>query len=467
MIARSERFQKLNEPVDGASLAQFRILFGSLMAVGIARFWWMGWIERSFLEPKFFFKYWGFEWVQVPLPTVIYSLYIVLFLAAVAIALGLFYRASAIVFFLFFTWMELWDASNYLNHYYLASLLSFLLIFLPAQRQWSLDARFGFVKGSREIPFWAIALLRFQFCVVYFFAGLAKATPDWLLNAQPMTSWMSANVDLPLIGVFFTRTWAHYAAAWAGFLYDSLIWIFLLWAPARIWAYFVVILFHGLTHLMFPIGMFPFIMTFGTLIFFSPSWPRRWLAFVRLGTPPWSRIVFEFEKRRIPLPEFASMKLGRPGVALLAVYAVYQIAMPLRNFVLYEGNILWSEEGARWSWRVMTREKNGDVEFRVKEIDSGREWIVPASQYLARHQELEMSGQPDLILQLARHIGREFAEKKIAVEVRADTSVSLNGRPGVPLVDSHLDLLTVEDRLTAKNWITAAPTDLALDRDER
>ena len=44
-------------PVDGASLAVFRILFGLLMFGGAIRFLWNGWVERFFLQPDFFFHY--------------------------------------------------------------------------------------------------------------------------------------------------------------------------------------------------------------------------------------------------------------------------------------------------------------------------------------------------------------------------------------------------------------------------
>ena len=50
-------------------------LFGLLMCVGSLRFMAQGWIERLYVEPMFHFKYWGFEWVQVPGPTGLYLLF--------------------------------------------------------------------------------------------------------------------------------------------------------------------------------------------------------------------------------------------------------------------------------------------------------------------------------------------------------------------------------------------------------
>ncbi|WP_372906029.1 HTTM domain-containing protein, partial [Rhodohalobacter sp.] len=49
---------------NAAPLAVFRILFGILMLWSIVRFAVNGWIYKLYIEPQFFFSYYGFEWVQ-------------------------------------------------------------------------------------------------------------------------------------------------------------------------------------------------------------------------------------------------------------------------------------------------------------------------------------------------------------------------------------------------------------------
>jgi hypothetical protein len=163
-----------------------------------------------------------------------------------------------------------------------------------------------------------------------------------------------------------------------------------------------------------------------------------------------------------PLPA----QLGRPALALLAAYVLVQVGLPLRAHA-YGGDVSWHEQGMRFSWRVMTREKNGSVTYVVKNL-AGREWHVSPSQYLTRVQERELAVQPDLILQLGQHIGREFERQGHgAVEVRADTLVSLNGRAATPLVDARVNLMTLEDSLAPSRWIarpTAGPPLSALHR---
>src|SRR5690606_12439915 len=110
------------------------------------------------------------------------------------------------------------------------------------------------------------------------------------------------------------------------------------------------------------------------------------------------------------------------------LYCTWQVLMPLR-FLAYGGDVRWHEQGMRFSWRVMVREKNGSVTFHVRDPRTEREFTVAPRAYLTRLQEREMSGQPDLILQLAHRISDDFSKRLGGpVEVRAEALVSLNGR---------------------------------------
>jgi hypothetical protein len=112
----------------------------------------------------------------------------------------------------------------------------------------------------------------------------------------------------------------------------------------------------------------------------------------------------------------------------------------------------------RFSWRVMSREKNGSVTLTATSPKQARTWIVSPGQYLTGLQEREMATQPDLIWQLARHIGEQLKQTGVDdVEVRADAWVSLNGRPAARLVDPAVDLMQVQDDLRPKPWILPAP----------
>src|SRR5688572_20684013 len=59
----------LSAPIDGASLAAFRILFGLLLAFAMIRFLANGWVEELYVRPTFYFSYEFFPWAK-PLPAV-------------------------------------------------------------------------------------------------------------------------------------------------------------------------------------------------------------------------------------------------------------------------------------------------------------------------------------------------------------------------------------------------------------
>jgi hypothetical protein len=421
-------------PVDIASLAAFRIIFGLVMFGGIVRFLFTGWIEVMYGEPRFFFHYPGFDWVAPWSVTGMYVHYGVLAALALAIAAGAWHRVVTPLFVLGFAYTQLLDVTNYLNHHYLVVLLGALLAVLPAHRAWSVDAWRRPELRASTVPAWMVWLLRFQVGVVYVFAGLAKLQSDWLVHAQPLNIWLAARTDTPWIGPWLDERWVAYAMSWGGFLFDTTIVLWLSWRRTRLPAYLVLIGFHTAVGYFFNIGMFPMIMTTSALIFFSPSWPRR------------------FVKRAAPAPVAAPVAApSRVWVPILALHVAIQLVVPLRHHAM-PGNVLWNEDGMRFAWHVMVREKHGAVTF-VVELADGRRLEVPPGHYLTARQEREMAGQPDLIRQLARKIAADMrAAGHGDVAVYAETRVSLNGRRPIALIDPGADL-TGDGA-----YVTAAPT---------
>src|SRR5689334_9053067 len=80
--------QRLNELVDVASLAVFRMLFGAVMAFAMVRFLANGWVEELYVRPTFFFSYDYFPWVK-PLPAAaMHALFVTLAVLALCVAVG-------------------------------------------------------------------------------------------------------------------------------------------------------------------------------------------------------------------------------------------------------------------------------------------------------------------------------------------------------------------------------------------
>lgn len=412
------------------------------MCLGALRFMVSGWVEKLFVEPQFFFKFYGFHWVEVPDILGVYILYSTIALGAAGIMLGWYYRLSALVFWLSFTYAELLDVTNYLNHYYLVCLLGFLLLLLPAHRAFSLDVRRRPDWQVSHVPAWTIYLLQTQIALVYFFAGFAKLNTDWLFHAMPLTVWLKEHHHWPVLGSLFQLPWVAFAFSWAGALYDLTIPLWLSLPRTRILAYGAVIVFHGLTRALFNIGLFPLIMIFNTLIFFPASFHERLLR-------PWGyRPAGHF--RPYTYPRWAVRCLG-PG---LAIYLWLQVALPFR-YLLYPGNVLWTEQGYRFAWRVMLVEKTGYATFYVRDGASDRHSEVVNSDFLTSYQEKQMAIQPDLILQFAHHLASYYQQHHGFRNpmVTVDSFVALNGRPSQQFINPTVNLATITDQLGPKTWI--------------
>tara|TARA_B110000240_G_scaffold198133_1_gene256668 strand:+ start:1364 stop:2734 length:1371 start_codon:yes stop_codon:yes gene_type:complete len=443
----NSKLQKyINTQTNSAPLVVFRLFFGIMMLASIIRFWANGWIEELYIVPKFFFSYDGFSWIQ-PLGNFTYVLFFICGLTALCIAFGFKYRLAIILFFLSFTYIELMDKSTYLNHYYFISVLSFFMIFLPANATFSLDA---FINKKRyvQIPKWTIDGIKLLLGIVYFYAGLTKLNSDWLLRAMPLKIWLPSKYDLPFLGeTFMQQEWFHYAMSWSGMFYDLSIPFLLLYKRTRIFAFVVVVFFHVFTRVLFPIGMFPFIMIISTLIFFDANFHQKIInavqtiySSVKIKTIVVKNYTFSATTKRIIYP-------------VLGVFLFFQILIPFRSLV-YPGELFWTEEGYRFSWRVMLMEKAGYTNFKIVDLKKGTFFMVDNSDFLTAFQEKQMSHQPDFILEYAHFLGDHFAQQGHKnIGVFTESYVALNGRLSSVFIDPKVDLYQQKESFKHKDWI--------------
>ena len=425
-----------------APLAVFRIAFGFLMLISTIRFAAKGWISKLYIEPQYFFSYWGFEWMK-PLEGIgMYIIFALIGLCCILILIGLFYRVAAVSFFLLFSYVELLDKTNYLNHYYFISILAFIMIWLPAHRYFSVDAWLKPSLLQKNIPRWTVDILKLQVGMVYFYAGVAKINPDWLLHAHPLKIWLPAKSNLPLIGRLFDYEITAYLFSWFGVLYDISIPFLLLLKKTRKYAFAAVIIFHLLTWLLFPIGMFPFIMISAALIFFSPAFHQKILDKISAILPKAKPVNFS-----------KTYQTSQPVLIILSLFIVIQMLLPWR-YLLYPGKLFWHEQGYRFSWRVMLMEKAGYATFTVKDKVTGQYQIVSPYEYLTPAQEKMMATQPDMILQFSKFLQKEFEKKGYQqAEVYAKVYATLNGSGSRLLIDPEVNLAAQSYSIGHKPWI--------------
>ena len=450
---------RLFGPVDIASLVCFRIAFGVLMMVEVARY--IPRIARYYIEPSFNFTYYGFEWVKALPGDWMYVHFGVLGLAALCVTIGLCYRLAAAVFFLGFSYMFLLEQARYLNHIYLLCLIAFLMIFVPAHRAFSVDAWLRPKLRSDTVPAWALWLIRLQIGIPYVYGGIAKLNDDWL-HGEPMRMWLAERADRPLFGPLFTQEWVVYFFSYGGLLFDLLIVPAMLWRRTRPYAFFAALGFHFINGNVFTIGIFPWVMAAASLMFFPPDWPRRFRdvlgRLLHLSPGPAAPA-----SPPPPLPTRPT-RAQTCLLAFLAAYTAWQLLFPLRHW-LYPGDVAWTEEGHKFSWRMKLRDKDGSVAFYATDPASGDTWKIDLRPRIKKWQLSEMTGRPEMILELAHRLGEALrAEGVPDVEIRAHAPISLNGRPRQLLLDPEVDLMKVERSLFPASWIRPeAPLDPAVE----
>lgn len=430
-----------------APLAVLRIAYGLVMLISTIRFILKGWVYDFYIAPKFYFPFYGFEWVK-PLPVAgMYAVFILMAIASLFIMVGFLYRLSITAFFTFFVYVELIDKTYYLNHYYFVSIITFLMLLVPAHRYFSIDV---WRKPSLKVtlvPGWTINIFKWQLCLIYFCAGISKLNYDWICQALPLKIWLPANADMPLIGPLLAQTWIAYLFSWFAAVFDISIGFLLLYRKTRPIAYVFVLTFHILTGWLFKIGMFPYIMIAVTIIFFSEDFHRRLIYKLRS--------LLHMPLRSVEIPATLLLSRSKKTVlySLLAVYVALQLILPFR-YLLYPGTLFWTEEGYRFSWRVMLMEKWGTAFFYIKDPQTGRKGEVDNSKFLTPLQERMMSTQPDMILQYAHYLRNVYARKGIKDPVvTAECYVTLNGSGSRLYIDSSVDLSKQNENFFHKKWI--------------
>ncbi len=425
------KWQNLFAPVDIAAVVLFRIAFGFIMFWEVTRYFRHGWIYRYWVEPLWNFSYGPFHFRPMG-EDAMHILWLVLGILAIFISIGFLYRISTILFFCGFTYTYLLEQGRYLNHFYLVVLISFVLIFIPANKYYSLDAKIWKKIKSPVIESWCLWLVRFMIGVPYFFGGIAKINPDWL-QGYPLRIWLLSDTDFPIIGPYFTEYWMILIMSYSGLLLDLFIVPALLWKKTRKYGFVVITLFHLMNDQLFTIGIFPWFMMCATSLFFSPSWPRNFINFFRKNR-------LTIEKQDIKnFQEYASQINPKPILIGLAIFCGLQVTLPFRHHLI-PGNVNWTEEGHRYAWHMKLRSKRGYTDFFVKNKANGETIEVDLEGYLQDWQIDDMEGKPYMIWEFADYLKDQYAEAGIDVEVYVDAVASLNGRKYQHIIDPNVDL---------------------------
>lgn len=373
-----------NETVESVHLYRFRLLFGVIGLISVANSVYE--FKERYLRPPVHFPYFGLD-TWGPFPFWLLALMLVAqTVGALGFLLPKLYRSAALVYLVGYTSWFLIDSSYYNNHYYFIVLLSTIFCFVRPQ------------KDQPWLPAWQLALFRFQIVLVYTFAGVAKLDRDWLLG-DPARMWVNAwhYAPSPVVG-----EWVAYAICYFGLLFDFSVGWLLLHPRTRRYAMLAACGFHLFNAWHFEIGVFPWLMIGTNLIFFHHKQGPA-------GSPP---------------PNW--------GKALIAVYVLMQIAIPVHSLRSYETGA-WTERDHRWAWRMMLRTKQGTVTI-ISTDKTGHKRVVDVRPDLSPKQARSLASNPQRLVQYSRLLKARGAQH---ISVRSN--VGLNGRSPQMLLDPNKD----------------------------
>ncbi|MEL6811607.1 MAG: HTTM domain-containing protein [Bacteroidota bacterium] len=433
----------LFKQIDNTGLVLWRLAFGLLITIEAFGAIATGWVRRTFVEPEFTFHFIGLDFLQ-PLPGGgMYFYFALMGIFGILVTFGYKYRFTMFCYALMWSCVYLMQKTSYNNHYYLMMLLCWLMVFLPANRWFSIDAHQNPKLKSPSVARWTYVVVILQVWIVYTYASIAKIYPDWL-DGTVTALFMKSKSDYWLIGEFLQKDWVHHAMAWFGILFDLLIVPLLLWKRTRVLGFAISVFFHLFNSIVFQIGIFPYMsMAFAFFFFSSEVLKRRFLPKKTLYTG-----------NEVVVPNYRGVLIG-----LFSVYFLTQIALPLRHWG-FQDDVLWTEEGHRLAWRMMLRSRSGILTIYVEEKGTGIRNNYDYRKLLSKKQNRSVKAKPDLIWQLAQRIKKIEAEKGKDVAVYITSRVKINGGEYFPLIDPKIDLASEEWRpLQHHDWILPAPED--------
>jgi len=428
--------KRLFREIDNAPLVIFRIFLGFLLACETFGAILTGWVKSNLVDVKFTFSHIGMEWLQ-PLPgNGMYYYFAVMGVLGLMVMIGFKYRLSIGLFTILWAGAYFMQKTSYNNHYYLLLLVCFIMLFLPAHRYASVDAERDPSIRKLTMPAWCSWIMIAQVSIVYFYATVAKFYPGWL-NGSFTHDLLERSVTDPGLKAFMTQKWFYLFIAYAGIAFDMLVVPLLLYKRTRTAALVASVVFHIFNAITLQIGIFPF-FALSFVVFFYPPEKMREL----------------FLKKK---PQVISYGQSDEGINILRYvmlpYLVIQLLLPLRHHFI-KGDVLWTEEGHRLSWRMMLRSRAGDTDFRVVDKKNGNQLYYGVSQILTHKQNSTMETHPDMIWQMAQRIHDHYEKEGVDVAVYADTYASVNNGKFLRLIDQNADLAAAEwDHFSHCDWI--------------
>lgn len=410
--------------VSPATLGIFRIGMGVIMMVQFYHI--QDYFYNLLVYSKYFIKYDYFEWIELTTPENLKVIFAVGIIASFFIAIGFLYRISTVVAFLLWCYLFFTDQGHNNNHYYLIGMFLFFLIIVNAN-EW------GSVKNiknkAREIPGWNYLVFKLLILILYFYGGVAKLNSDWL-NGYPLKYWLSGRDHLgPFFKELLEKDFTIYLFSYYGLIFDLLVGFLLFHKRLKYLAVLLMIPFHISNHFLWPIGVFPWLSIFMTVLFFEAEINRL------------------FKSSKFESVSYSILNKNTVTILFVLFFSV-QILFPLRQH-LYSGKTNWHGYGEFFAWRMMLTDKQGAVRLRIYSENDQYLGEVSLEDYINQRQLYKMVFIPKNFVPFCQFIENEIVSDERNkglgdIKIYADVFKTINNRPFERVIDPSVDLTAVE-----------------------
>lgn len=422
--------------IDNAPLVIFRMFLGFLIACESFGAILTGWVTNTLVAPKFTFSFIGLEWLQ-PLPeNGMYVYFIAMGILGLCIMLGYRYVITMSAYTILWAGVYFMQKTSYNNHYYLLLMVCFIMIFLPANKDKSYDATLGYTKRQQTMPSWIRFLFILLIGIVYTYASIAKFYPDWL-NGTFTKNLMKNATYIPYLSEhLFVKKWFYLFLAYTGIIFDMFIVPLLLIKRTRTIALLLSLVFHIFNSITLQIGIFPYFALSFVLFFYEPERMRKL-----------------FFKNNINIKEEYNFYGKKLLYFLFIPFLAIQLLLPLRHHFI-KGDVLYTEEGHRLSWRMMLRNRSGYITINIIDKKTNKKTNYNYRNKLTPKQQRQLATKPDFIWQFCQRIKKEYKNEAISIYISCKNSV--NAGSYFYLIDPKYDMATAKWNYFSHNeWIIA------------
>lgn len=423
--------------IDNSALIFFRIAFGFILALQPLELLLTRVVQYEYAGSPFTFPYDGLGFLQ-PLPgNGMYYYFALQIVLGLMVMTGTLYRISIAAYTILWAAAFAMQETIYNNHFYLELLLCAILCISPAGSYAAIDTWRKPERRQTHCKQWVMALLMGQVAIIFTYAALNKLYPDWL-SGRYLSLVCARKRNFPFVGWMYGIPATRYLLTYGGILFDLLIVPLMLWRKSRPYAFIACCIFAGFNFITFHIGLFPLMTIVMAALFFEPRQFNR---------------VF-FRNKHAVTPDALNSNKSDAALYFVYIYIAIQILLPMRP-LLYPGNTMWTEDGNRFCWRMMLRDKKGVLQYRIYDPETRQRWTYEPGEELNAYDQAFVAVYPDMIWKYAQHIAVVWTKKGYPkAEIRASSMVSLNNYPAQEMIDTNTDLAHTPRQVFAhEKWI--------------